>query len=204
MASPCPGLTGAPAWRRWWSRIKRTFDLVGLRAYLAEKLPPYARPLFLRFRPALEITGTFKQKKVELVEEGYDPGRTADPLFFDDRRSAVYVGSARILPGGSPRGNSRFERGACLRLGRGVRGRTFRHGVARSCGARRAEPFADPDFLLPAFQFLRRKSLRFVAIWSDARREQLIGCRGDQARSFARQPGAGLDARTGRAAGDPS
>lgn len=42
--------------------------------------------------------------------------------------------------------------------------------------AARAEPnpFADPDFLLPAFQFLAPRGLRFVTIWSDARREQLI------------------------------
>jgi CelD/BcsL family acetyltransferase involved in cellulose biosynthesis len=35
-------------------------------------------------------------------------------------------------------------------------------------------PFADPDFLLPAFQFLAPRGLRFAAVWSDARRERLI------------------------------
>ena len=86
-----PGADGRAGMAALVVEDQPTFDLKGLRAYLTEKLPPYARPLFLRFRPALEITGTFKQKKVELVGESYDPGRTPDPLFFDDRRSAAYV-----------------------------------------------------------------------------------------------------------------
>ena len=42
--------------------------------------------------------------------------------------------------------------------------------------AARADPnaFADPDFLLPAFRHLAPNSLRFAALWSDARRERLI------------------------------
>ncbi len=67
------------------------FDLVALRAFCAEKLPAYARPVFLRFRPMLEVTGTFKQRKVELVGEGFDAARTIDPLYFDDRRAGAYV-----------------------------------------------------------------------------------------------------------------
>jgi fatty-acyl-CoA synthase len=86
-----PGTDGRAGMAALVVEDQPTFDLAGLRAYLIEKLPPYARPLFLRFRPALEITGTFKQKKVELVSEGYDPGRTFDPLFFDDRRVGAYV-----------------------------------------------------------------------------------------------------------------
>ena len=86
-----PGTDGRAGMAALVVEDQAAFDLKGLRAFLSEKLPPYARPLFLRFRPALEITGTFKQKKVDLVSEGYDPGRTADPLYFDDRRSAAYT-----------------------------------------------------------------------------------------------------------------
>ena len=67
------------------------FDLPGLRAFLAQRLPVYARPLFIRFRPGLDVTGTFKQKKSDLVAEGFDPTRTTDPIFFDDRRAGAYV-----------------------------------------------------------------------------------------------------------------
>merc|ERR1719330_906663 len=50
---------------------------------LCEKeLPKYAQPLFLRFLPEMEITGTFKHQKVQLREQGCDPGAVPDPLFW--------------------------------------------------------------------------------------------------------------------------
>lgn len=67
------------------------FDLAGLHAEIAGRLPPYARPLFLRFRPKLDLTGTFKPRKVELVTQGFDPERCGDPIYFDDRRAGVYA-----------------------------------------------------------------------------------------------------------------
>jgi fatty-acyl-CoA synthase len=67
------------------------FDLAVLRAHLAQALPAYARPLFLRLTPDLAITETFKQKKGDLVAEGFDPGRTSDPLFFDDAGAGAYA-----------------------------------------------------------------------------------------------------------------
>jgi fatty-acyl-CoA synthase len=46
-------------------------------------LPTYARPLFLRVSPEeMEVTGTFKHRKVALVAEGFDPSVVKDPLFF--------------------------------------------------------------------------------------------------------------------------
>jgi len=67
-----------------------TFDLAGLRAFLAERLPAYARPVFLRFRPALDLTGTFKPKKTELIAQGFDLAGGGDPIYFDDRGQGVY------------------------------------------------------------------------------------------------------------------
>jgi fatty-acyl-CoA synthase len=66
------------------------FDLPGLRAHIAAHLPPYARPLFLRFRRDLDMTGTFKQKKTELVAEGFDLPPGGDSVFFDDRAMGAY------------------------------------------------------------------------------------------------------------------
>jgi fatty-acyl-CoA synthase len=66
------------------------FDLAAFRRELAGKLPEYARPAFLRIVPTLEITGTFKLRKQELAEQGYDPGCTDDPLYFDTGRSGSY------------------------------------------------------------------------------------------------------------------
>jgi fatty-acyl-CoA synthase len=58
------------------------FDLTRLAARLDAELPPYARPLFLRIQPAIETTGTFKYRKADLAEQGFDPARVTDPLFF--------------------------------------------------------------------------------------------------------------------------
>ncbi|MDP4026066.1 long-chain-acyl-CoA synthetase [Methylobacterium sp. NEAU 140] len=57
------------------------FDVARLYAELAERLPPYARPLFLRLCPELGHTETFKQTKAGLVAEGFDPALTPDPLY---------------------------------------------------------------------------------------------------------------------------
>lgn len=56
-----------------------------------ENLPSYARPLFLRVQPQLEITATFKQKKVDLVESGFDPSIVKDPLFFRSSSAKRFV-----------------------------------------------------------------------------------------------------------------
>lgn len=45
------------------------FDPSQLAAHCAEHLPPYARPLFLRLLPEMEVTGTFKHQKVKLRDE---------------------------------------------------------------------------------------------------------------------------------------
>jgi fatty-acyl-CoA synthase len=81
------------------------FDPAQLAAHVARELPSYARPLFLRLQPELEVTGTFKHRKVDLVEEGFDPARVTDPVLFFDVERGAYVPldgalHARILGGG--------------------------------------------------------------------------------------------------------
>jgi fatty-acyl-CoA synthase len=67
------------------------FDLEALGRHVVAELAPYARPLFLRILPQMEITGTFKHRKVDLVREGFDPSRLPDPLYFLDPKEDVYV-----------------------------------------------------------------------------------------------------------------
>ncbi len=67
------------------------FDFGALRAHLAERLPGYARPAFLRLVPYLDATGTFKPRKQELSEQGFDPARVGTAVYFDDPRTACYV-----------------------------------------------------------------------------------------------------------------
>jgi fatty-acyl-CoA synthase len=66
-------------------------DLTALRTHLAKQLPPYALPLFLRVRRDLDVTTTFKQKKIELVGEGFDPVRSSDPIYFNDPHRSAFV-----------------------------------------------------------------------------------------------------------------
>lgn len=65
-------------------------DGAALFAHIAERLPAYARPLFLRVAPKISTTSTYKQRKFELVSEGYDPREIADPLFVIDRHRKTY------------------------------------------------------------------------------------------------------------------
>jgi fatty-acyl-CoA synthase len=71
--------------------VNADFDLAAFRAEVASRLPPYARPVFLRILATLEATGTFKPRKQELMQAGFDPSRVTDPLYFDDARMQRYV-----------------------------------------------------------------------------------------------------------------
>ena len=59
------------------------FALEGLRDHLVRELPAYARPLFIRLQPAIETTGTFKYRKIDLVNDGFEPAKIEQPLYFD-------------------------------------------------------------------------------------------------------------------------
>jgi len=58
------------------------FDLDRFLVNLQAELPSYAIPLFLRLVRNLDITGTFKIRKLDLVREGFNPQLVSDPLYF--------------------------------------------------------------------------------------------------------------------------
>jgi fatty-acyl-CoA synthase len=66
-------------------------DFAELRRHLAERLPAYARPQFLRIKDRIELTATFKQKKTELAREGFDLTTISDAVYFDDPELKAYV-----------------------------------------------------------------------------------------------------------------
>ncbi len=66
-------------------------DLKALRDHIVQRLPYYARPLFLRIRNDVELTGTFKYSKVELIREGFDPSVGSDVFYLDDPESKAFV-----------------------------------------------------------------------------------------------------------------
>jgi fatty-acyl-CoA synthase len=67
------------------------FAIEALAAHLEENLPPYARPVFLRFQQQIEATSTFKQRKVELQKQGFNPALVADPIFVRDAETGRYT-----------------------------------------------------------------------------------------------------------------
>jgi fatty-acyl-CoA synthase len=83
-------------------------NLAELREHLARRLPPYARPLFLRIRDSVDVTGTFKHKKSDLVREGFDPRATQDTIYFDDSQRQAYVPLDPALHGKIAAGNVRL------------------------------------------------------------------------------------------------
>jgi fatty-acyl-CoA synthase len=64
--------------------VGKDFDLNAFRQHLVERLPDYARPLFLRILAKIEATETFKPKKQDLVRESYNPSVTADAIYLND------------------------------------------------------------------------------------------------------------------------
>jgi fatty-acyl-CoA synthase len=70
---------------------KDNLNLTALRDHIAQQLPEYARPVFLRIRKDNDLTTTFKQKKINLLREGFDPSRTSDPIYFNDPQRKAFV-----------------------------------------------------------------------------------------------------------------
>uniref|UniRef100_A0A8C5DJU5 Arachidonate--CoA ligase n=1 Tax=Gouania willdenowi TaxID=441366 RepID=A0A8C5DJU5_GOUWI len=58
---------------------------------MEKALPPYARPVFLRFLPEVDKTGTFKFQKTDLRRDGFDPSVVSDRLYFRDPSKGRYV-----------------------------------------------------------------------------------------------------------------
>ena len=58
---------------------------------MRERLPAYARPLFLRIKDRIELTATFKHKKDELAREGFDLATISRPDLFRRSGRQAYV-----------------------------------------------------------------------------------------------------------------
>jgi fatty-acyl-CoA synthase len=102
VVTSCPGVTSAVVYGVSVARnegragmaaivVDDRFDLGRFHAVLAESLPDYARPLFLRICREIDVTGTFKFQKQDLAREGFDPSLVSDPLYLNDRRRCAFV-----------------------------------------------------------------------------------------------------------------
>ncbi|XP_026727554.1 long-chain fatty acid transport protein 1-like [Trichoplusia ni] len=70
---------------------EKTLDLTSLAKGLRSSLPAYARPLFIRILPESPLTATFKLKKKELMEEGFNLENIKEPMYFLDQKTGEYV-----------------------------------------------------------------------------------------------------------------
>jgi fatty-acyl-CoA synthase len=70
--------------------VDAAFDLVAFRAMLSDRLPAFARPVFLRLLAGLAMTATFKLQTHGLQRDGYDPVAVFDPLYIDDSAGGRY------------------------------------------------------------------------------------------------------------------
>ncbi|MGJ5180734.1 long-chain-acyl-CoA synthetase [Bradyrhizobium oligotrophicum] len=70
--------------------VNEDFDPAALASELARRLPAYAQPVVLRITASLQSTETFKQKKQQLMREGFDPMSISDPLYVRDAATGVY------------------------------------------------------------------------------------------------------------------
>ncbi|MGM0578593.1 MAG: alpha/beta fold hydrolase [Myxococcota bacterium] len=66
------------------------FDGEAMFGLVTRHLTPAARPRFLRVVKRLDVTDTLKFVKTDLQEDGADPGRFGDPLYWYDEASRAY------------------------------------------------------------------------------------------------------------------
>jgi fatty-acyl-CoA synthase len=76
----------------------KDFDGKSLAQTVYEHLPSYAVPLFVLVVDSLEQTSTFKSKKVDLRDQGYDSD-IEDPLYVLKGREEGYVPYYAEYPG---------------------------------------------------------------------------------------------------------
>merc|ERR1712232_142014 len=65
-------------------------DPVKLATYCRANLPAYSIPLFLRFLTNVNLTGTFKHQKVEYRNEGCDPAKVKDSMWWYNAAAGVF------------------------------------------------------------------------------------------------------------------
>ncbi len=65
-------------------------DLESFAAHVNAELASYARPVFLRIQPDIDVTGTFKMLKGELRKQGYNLSQIDDPVFVKRPGSESY------------------------------------------------------------------------------------------------------------------
>jgi len=87
---------------------EKQVDLPGLYAGMVDKLPSYARPIFLRFVEEIDVTSTFKLKKRDLQQEGFNPDMMAQEVYIVNNEMKTYVLITQEIYNNIVNGNMRF------------------------------------------------------------------------------------------------
>lgn len=76
---------------------EKTLDLSKLPNEISKVLPSYARPIFLRIVTKMDMTGTYKLKKNDLQNEGFNPASTRDNIYYLDNKGAYTLVTNEIF-----------------------------------------------------------------------------------------------------------
>lgn len=68
-----------------------TFDPAAFHAFATARLASYAVPLFVRLCATMDMTTTYKLRKLPFQRQGYDPALTGEPVFVSDPQAGAYV-----------------------------------------------------------------------------------------------------------------
>jgi fatty-acyl-CoA synthase len=86
-----PGADGRAGMAALVLRDGCALDGAALYAHVAQRLPGYARPAFVRVLAAADLTGTFKIRKGPLQRDGFEPATASDPVLFRDDARRAYL-----------------------------------------------------------------------------------------------------------------
>jgi fatty-acyl-CoA synthase len=86
-----PGADGRAGMAALMVAASAELDAEALYRELDGALPGYARPAFVRLQQDVDLTGTFKVRKVDLQKDGFDPATIDEPLFFRDDANRTYA-----------------------------------------------------------------------------------------------------------------
>lgn len=67
------------------------FEPAAFHAFASARLAPYAVPVFVRLCAAMDMTTTYKLRKLPYQRQGYDPALTGEPVFVADPGARTYV-----------------------------------------------------------------------------------------------------------------
>lgn len=68
-----------------------SLDLKELLKGMEKVLPPYARPMFIRIVKTIDLTGTYKLRKVDYQKDGIEVEKIKDQVFLLDASTKSYI-----------------------------------------------------------------------------------------------------------------